>query len=169
MLHNQTILAKSTLAAYFLWNVIETILTSEWRIGVTASDRWGGNTKNDCLWQSAVCGQACRSDWQRYSYTWNTVWSILILSLATTNINKILGALQPLTLCSKQPLSSPPLTWRQGWSRSEQQWGYVDKLTSPWLRDGSGLQNTWIFGQVPMGGGHFQSKNLYSRFWTFNI
>ena len=50
MLHNQTILAKSTLAAYFLLNVIETILTSEWRIGVTAvSDRSGGNTKADCL------------------------------------------------------------------------------------------------------------------------
>ena len=94
-------------------------------------------------------------------------WSTLIVSLAT-NFNKIPRA-PPLTWCSKQPLSSPPLTWRQGWSRSEQQWDYVDKLTSLWLRDGSGLQNTWIFGQVPKGGGHFQSKNLYSRFWTFNI
>ena len=36
------------------------------------------------------------------------------------------------------------------------------------LRDAFPFQNVWIFGKVPKGGGgHFQSKNLYCRFWTF--
>ena len=36
------------------------------------------------------------------------------------------------------------------------------------LRDRRRHQNGWIFGKVPKGGvGHFQSKNLYCRFWTF--
>ena len=33
------------------------------------------------------------------------------------------------------------------------------------LREGSRYQFGWIFGKVPRGGGHFQSKNLYCRFW----
>ena len=38
----------------------------------------------------------------------------------------------------------------------------------PMIREGWRLQNGWIFGKVPKGGGcHFQSKNLYCRFWTF--
>ena len=36
------------------------------------------------------------------------------------------------------------------------------------ITDGWWYQNGWIFGKVSKGGvGHFQSKNLYCRFWTF--
>ena len=36
------------------------------------------------------------------------------------------------------------------------------------LRDAFPFQNGWIFGKVPKGGGgHFQSKNLYCKIWTF--
>ena len=36
------------------------------------------------------------------------------------------------------------------------------------LRDAYPFQNGWIFGKVPKGGGgHFQSKNLYCKIWTF--
>ena len=44
------------------------------------------------------------------------------------------------------------------------QWVY---LKAP-LRDAFPFQNGWIFGKVPKGGGgHFQSKNLYCKIWTF--
>ena len=37
------------------------------------------------------------------------------------------------------------------------------------LRDAAHFQIGWIFGKVPKGGrgGHFQSKNLYCKIWTF--
>ena len=36
------------------------------------------------------------------------------------------------------------------------------------FRDAFPFQNGWIFGKVPKGGGgHFQSKNLYCKIWTF--
>ena len=36
------------------------------------------------------------------------------------------------------------------------------------IREGSGYQNGWIFGKVPKGeGGHFYSKNLCCKIWTF--
>ena len=34
------------------------------------------------------------------------------------------------------------------------------------IRYRSGCQNGWIFGKLPWGGGHFQSKNSCWRFWT---
>ena len=44
---------------------------------------------------------------------------------------------------------------------------FVLQIVEPWVRDGWRYQNGWIFGNVPKGGrGHFQSKNLYCRFWT---
>ena len=46
---------------------------------------------------------------------------------------------------------------------------FVLQIVEPWVRDGWRYQNGWIFGKVPKGGGggHFQSKNLYWRFWAF--
>ena len=35
------------------------------------------------------------------------------------------------------------------------------------IRDAPRFQIGWIFGKVPRGGGHFQSKNLYCKIWTF--
>ena len=36
------------------------------------------------------------------------------------------------------------------------------------LRDGSRYQIGWIFSSKGRGGSHFQSKNLYCRFWELN-
>ena len=55
----------------------------------------------------------------------------------------------------------PPLTHTR-----RCQW--VSQSVSQWVREGWRLQNGWIFGKVPKGGGgHFQSKNLCCKIWTF--
>ena len=62
--------------------------------------------------------------------------------------------------------SSVQIVQREGWTIMS-----TDKLN--WMhncsiREGSRYQIGWSFGKVPKGGGsHFQSKNLYCRFWTF--
>ena len=69
----------------------------------------------------------------------------------------------PQSLSLLLPLVSNSAThFLQTWSM----WPSLLKYQLKTLREGSGFQIRWIFGKVPKGGmGHFQSKNLYCRFW----